>query len=510
MPRLVWLGLPLVFVVFSFAGRAEDVPPHRADVLALQELIQKTIEQAEPSVACILVSRSDEYKRFNAAPPDEESGKLGRFDGSPYTRLYGPHNADKEAEARRLLVKTTLDLSDPDVIPESFGSGVVIDAESGLVLTMAHVIHDATKIYVRLPGGRGSWADVHAADPRSDLAVLRLLDPPPDLKAIKRGDGSHLRKGQFVLCLANPFAAGFRDGSPSASWGIISNLQRRVSGVTSEMERPGVKPTLHHYGTMIQTDVRIALGCSGGALLNLDGELIGLTTAQAALTGSESPGGYAVPLDAPMTRIIEVLSRGEEVEYGFLGVGFDNMEGRKEQDAGVLLMRVEEGSPAERAGLTAGERITAINGNPIRDNDDLYLQIGLCLAGGTARVEATSREGRSRTVLVKMAKSYTPGKAIASHRPAPRGGMRVDYPSILGQRLGLQRIPSGVAIREIVPGGAADKARLKVDNVVTQVGGRPVKTPAEFYDAMTKAGGPVELTILNQENRQDRVTIDPK
>jgi serine protease Do len=506
MPRLAWIGLPLVLFSFPLAGRADD-QPRSADVLALQELIQKTIERAEPSIACILVSRSDEYKRFNAAPPDEDSGKLGRFDGSPYTRPFGFNGGDKEAEARRRLIKTTLDLSDPDVVPESFGSGVVIDAENGLVLTMAHVIHDATKIYVRLPGGRGSWADVHAADPRSDLAVLRLLDPPAGLKAVKRGDGSHLRKGQFVLCLANPFAAGFRDGSPSASWGIVSNLHRRASGVTSEMERPNVKPTLHHYGTLIQTDVRLALGCSGGALLNLDGELIGVTTAQAALAGSEAPGGYAVPLDVPMKRIIEVLSRGDEVEYGFLGVQFekDAPPGR-----GVLVTGVAEGTPAERAGLTRGDTITAINGNSVHDKDDLYLQIGLCLAGGAARINAVGLDGRPRVCTTVMAKSYTPGKAISSRRPAPRGGMRVDYPSILGQRLGLQRIPEGVAIREITPGGAADKARLKVDTVITQVDGRAVTTPAEFYDVMAKAVGPVELTVLNQENRQDRVAIDPK
>ena len=343
------------------------------------------------------------------------------------------------------------------MIPESFGSGVVIDAENGLVLTMAHVIHDATKIYVRLPGGRGSWADIHAADPRSDLAVLRLLDPPPDLKAIKRGDGSHLRKGQFVLCLANPFAAGFRDGSPSASWGIISNLHRRVSGVTSEMEQPGVKPTLHHYGTLVQTDVRLALGCSGGALLNLDGELIGVTTAQAALAGSEAPAATPCRSTVPCNELSKCCCAAMRSSTAFFGVRFNNGEARIGPGTGVMLMDVEAGSPAARAGLMPREWITAINGNPIRDNDDLYLQIGLCLAGGTARVQATGLDGRPRTVLVKMAKSYTPGKAIASHRPAPRGGMRVDYPSILGQRIGIHRIPEGVAIREIVPGGAADR-----------------------------------------------------
>ena len=118
----------------------------------------------------------------------------------------------------------------------SVGSGVVV-SETGLVLTNAHVVHNATKIYVRLPGGRGSWADIHASDPRSDLAVLRLLSRVPNLKAIKIGEGERIRKGQFVLSLANPFAPGFRDGSPSASWGIVSNLRRRVPGRDNELEQ---------------------------------------------------------------------------------------------------------------------------------------------------------------------------------------------------------------------------------------------------------------------------------
>ena len=107
-------------------------------------------------------------------------------------------------------------------------------------------------------------------------------------------------------------------------------------------------------------------------------------------------------------------------------------------------------------------------------------------------------------------RSYTPGKAIASHRPPARGGLRVDYVSILAQRIGLQRLPEGVAVREVVPDSSADKARIQVDNVITRVAGRPVTTPAEFYDAMAKADGPVELSVLNLEGREDRVTVDPK
>ena len=505
MSRFARVGVLIALLCFPAASHGEE-QPRLADVAALQDQIQKTIDRAEPSIACILVSRSDEYKRFETLPTDEGSGKLGRFDGSQLTRSFFPDDMSKEARELRRLAQT-IDLSWPDAIPESFGSGVVIDADNALVLTMAHVVHTATKLYVRLPGGAGSWADIHAADPRSDLAVLKLLDPPPGLKAVKRGDGANLRKGQFVLCLANPYAAGFRDGSPSASWGIISNLHRRASGVTGEIERPGVKPTLHHYGTLIQTDVRLALGCSGGALLNLDGELIGLTTAQAALAGTEAPGGFAVPLDAPMKRIIDVLARGDEVEYGFLGVQF---QPEAHAGRGVTLMGVADGSPADLAGMARGDTITAINGSPVHDNDDLYLQIGICLAGGAARIEAVGIDGRPKTCTARLSKSYTPGKAIASHRPSPRGGLRVDYASILAQRIALQHIPQGVAIREVVPDSAADKARLQVDYVITRVGAKPVTTPAEFYDAMTKADGPVELSVLNLEGREDRVTIDPR
>ena len=114
----------------------------------------------------------------------------------------------------------------------------------------------------------------------------------------------------------------------------------------------------------------------------------------------------------------------------------------------------------------------------------------------------SARDGRPKTCTAKLGKSYTPGKAIASHRPPARGGLRVDYASILAQRIGLQQVPQGVAIREVVPDSSADKARLQVDYVITRVGGRPVTTPAEFYEAMAKADGPVELTVHNLEDRR--------
>jgi serine protease Do len=486
--RAIARALPLLILLGPGTARGED-RPRLADWRAFQEAVQQAIDRAEPSIACILVSRSEGYRKYGAGP-SETPGQLGRFHAPPL-----PQNTP---DPRRQEI-LNLDLSNPDTVPESYGSGVVID-ETGLVLTQAHVVHKAAKVYVRLPGQRGSWADIHALDPRSDLAVLRLLDKVPDLKALKIGDGSQLRKGTFVLSLANPFAAGFRDGSPSASGGMVSNVRRRTPRINSDLNP--LRLTLHHYGTLVQTDVRLNLGCSGGALLNLDGELVGLTTATAAISGGETPGGFAVPMDAGMRRIIEVLRRGEEVEYGFLGV-----VGRSESlpGKGVQLEHVSPGSPASRAGLKVGDWILSVNGSPVQEVDDLFLLIGVQLAGNAVRIEASREKGGpTRTCTARLAKFAVPGTPIASRRPKPRAGLRVDYTSVNVQEQG--RVLEGVLVREVVPGSPADKAHLQVGTVITRVNNRAVSNPAEFYQEMDRAAGPVELTLDNRES----VTLDTK
>jgi S1-C subfamily serine protease len=478
-----------------------SVPPRAqerlspAPALALQEALEQAIARAEPAVACVLVSRSDAYRRFNASPSPDNPGQLGRFNADDRLAVL----REEQREERRAILR--LSLHHPEHVPEGYGSGVVLDGN--LVLTCAHVVRGATKVYVRLSGGRGSYADIHALDPRSDLAVLRLLDPPPGLKPLPRGDGGKVRKGQFVVLVSHPFAAGFRDGSPSASWGIVSNLRRRSPGDPNEIERN--RGPLHQYGTLIQTDARIEAGSSGGALVNLNGELIGLATALAAVSGADAPGGLVIPLDAGMKRILDVLARGEEVEYGFLGVEFrpDPVPGQQ----GVRVERAATGSPAERAGLTGGDFIVALDGVPVRDYEDLLLQVGLHLAGSSVPVEVM-RDAQRRTLTVRLAKAYVPGPVIAAQRPAPRRGLVVDYASVHTQRARLSYVPEGVVIREVRPGSPADRALLQPDKIIARVNGRLVRTPAEFYQEMDNAGPRVELTLLSEERKESTVTLE--
>src|SRR5262249_14966253 len=161
------------------------------------------------------------------------------------------------------------------------------------------------------------------------------------------------KKWQFVLLAAGRPAPGFRDSGPTAAWGLVSNLRQRMLNPTKVDERHSY--TLLHYPTLLQLDTRLA-SVSGAAVLNLDGELVGLTTARAAVEGGESPGAFAQPLDAGLQRAIAVLRRGEEVEYGFLGIAMQDRQGGD----GVVISSVETGSPAERGGVRMGDVLLSV------------------------------------------------------------------------------------------------------------------------------------------------------
>jgi len=481
--------IPVLAALIVFGpALADDEPADLKQALALQKVMQKAIRDAEPAVACILVSRSDAYQRMRPGPAKTVPGKLGGFN-------------PKSVELLDKNLARKLNLADPNVIPESFGSGVTIDAK-GLILTNYHVVRDATKIFVRLPGGKSSYADIKAADPRSDLAVLELLTPNLQLKIITLGDASKCSRGQFVLSLASPFAAGFHDGQPSASWGILSNIRRRVPG--QPMSEKDLPWKLRQYGTLLQTDARLNLGCSGGALINLRGEMIGMTTALAAIHGGETPGGFALPIDADMQRIIDVLKRGEEVEFGFLGIIKNDMAAK-----GVVV-KVISGSPAGKK-LQNGDIIQKVNDKAIGNWDDLFLALSTQLAGS----KITLSINRFNQVIekdVQLAKFYVKEKGIFSslgRRPYFRG-LRVDYTSLLVQQQPLsESIRSGVLIEEVQPGSPAAKVDLKAGDIITQVKGRPIFTPAEFYRDVAGSQSPVEVTLYSTNSPAPKVILNP-
>jgi serine protease Do len=486
----------------------------------MEKKIEGAVAKAGPSIACVLVSRSNAYAKasyWGVPHRPRIPGQLGKFDAAAAEKRVP---ADARHRDRILRQITDHDLSDPKTVPESFGSGMVID-RSGFILTNAHVVHNATKIYVRLAKDhlgkeRASWADIQGCDPYSDLAVLKLLDPPGDLKALPLGDGAKVKVGQLILTLTNEWAP--RLPGLTARAGYVRAVRQKPPMKPSEMKlRPDEreshrrKLTIHHNGTLILIDADGAPGCSGAAVLDLDGKVIGLTSALAGI-GSERVG-YVIPFDTNTRRITDVLKKGEEVEYGFLGVTLGTAANRMPRS--VFLNEVIQGMPAERTGLRQGDRIISINGHEMKKPEDLFLHIAMGLAGTTVKIEV-ERRGATLTFFPRLAKFDVHKQAIASKQPPARFGLRVDYTSILSQRpiffprWSQRKIPAGVIVREVVPDGPADRARLQPDKVITAVNGKPVTTPAEFYEKIAQAGDTVELTYLNSERQHVRLTLHNK
>jgi S1-C subfamily serine protease len=274
-------------------------------------------------------------------------------------------------------------------------------------------------------------------------------------------------------------------------------------------DEPQSDKPLSQLARLIQTDARLNLGCSGGALIDLDGKLVGLTTALAALNGSETPGGFALLIDNRVRSIIEKLRHGEEVEYGFLGVRFPTVW--TPRGTGVAIQNLIPGGPAAGAGLSNNCHIMSVDDVPVHDQAELSYLISTALAGNSVKVEwRQAGGGGSNFTSVKLAKMHMPAERfIATKRPPLVGGLRVDYTSTLAPRLpNFPRdvpIPRGVVIREVQPNSAADKAQLAVDRVITHVNGRPVASPADFYLAVDAAGASVDLTI---HGRSERVGLD--
>jgi S1-C subfamily serine protease len=312
----------------------------------VQQQIQAIADAAEPSVVALVISHNPAHGTVKAERPWE----LGDYVPAMRQERFGP--------LRRAAVPqlNPLDLADHRNISNyTLASAIVLDAEQGLLLTTAHLLDGVRKVFVRFPnGGGGSFADLHAADFRSDLAVLKLRTKSPKLRTIRfTTETTPATRGQWVVSLAYPFGTGFIDGKPSVSWGMVSNVGRKGTlPVGSEDMHPGY---LTQYSSLIQTDARLNIGVSGGALLNLRGELVGMTSATAGLAGSETAGGFAVPMDRIYRGIIDVLKQGREVEYGFLGVSPGGMSQEPDRP-GLYVNTVTPSSGAMLSPASMGRR----------------------------------------------------------------------------------------------------------------------------------------------------------
>jgi serine protease Do len=452
-------------------------------------------------VCGVVVSRSEFYPK--PAKPPAHAGQLGDYNPAAFLKD-NPGKANLAAH---------LDLSNTRNAPAHTTTGGVLVDASGLVLTTYQPLDGATRIYVHLPGGKGSYADIHAADSRCDLAVLKLQNPPAGLKPIKFGNvtvsvpNATVQPGKMVVLLSNPVSTGFRFDKPSGGLGVISNVRKRLGSPLVKQE--ATSRSAYAYASMLEHDAKLHADGSGLPLVNFDGELIGLTTLGHTLTGAEYGPGFAFPMDANMKRIVEVLMRGEEVEYGYFGITTASNPFNPGAEPPLKVSSVAPHSPAWASGLSPDDTIRTINGVPVTGYGDLLFFGGSALAGATLKLGCTDRAGGVKNVELKLGKFKHDEPFIASVRPDPVFGLTVDYGSILAQKLfnrqrGVDRgpgVPPGVCVRDVVADSpAAKKFKTLGDDprqwLITHVNGEHVTTPAEFL-AAAKGKDSVKLTLID-------------
>ena len=317
------------------------------------------------------------------------SGKV-RVEDSP---LFSDPNFRRFLEDPRF--RRFFSLPDPQAEREahSIGSGVIVDARGGYVVTNHHVVKDADEILVTLKDRRALKAELLGSDPQTDIAVLRI--EAPDLTALPLGDSNRLEVGDYVVAIGNPFGLG----------------QTVTLGIVSALGRSGLR--LEAYEDFIQTDAPINPGNSGGALVDLRGQLIGINTAIVAPTGGSVGIGFAIPINMARLAMEQIIEFGE-VRRGRLGVVIrditpDLVKGlRLESLDGALVAEVAPGSPAETAGLEPGDVILGVDGEEVRTAAELRNEIGLKRIGEEVELEIL-RRGKKRRVTLAIGPVDGPG-----------------------------------------------------------------------------------------------------
>ncbi len=272
---------------------------------------------------------------------------------------------------------------------QSAGSGVIVDAKKGVVMTNYHVIKGADEVQVSLEDGRHFEAKVLGSDPDLDIAILEI--DGKDLVDVKLYDDNKLEVGDFVVAIGNPFGLG-----QTVTTGIVSALGRTGLGIEG-------------YENFIQTDASINPGNSGGALVNLRGELVGINTAIIAPAGGNVGIGFAIPINMAEASMKQILEHGE-VKRGQIGVSIQDITpdlrrafGLENGQQGVLITDVIQDTPAEKAGLKAGDVIVEIDGESTTSTGQLRSQIGIKAVGEKVKV-GVKRDNKKQHFTVKDGK----------------------------------------------------------------------------------------------------------
>lgn len=350
------------------------------------------------------------------------------------------------------------------------GSGVIIDAKEGYIITNNHVINEADEILITLKDGRQIEATKIGTDAESDIALLQV--EAENLTQVTIADSDKLRVGDFAVAIGSPFGLG----------------QTVTSGIVSALGRSGLN--IENYEDFIQTDAAINTGNSGGALVNLRGELIGINTAIIGPNGGNVGIGFAIPSNMASNLVNQLIEFGE-VRRGVLGVSGRSVNSEiaeameLETNQGGFVEQVMPDSAAEKAGIEAGDVITKVNGKSVKSFSELRAKIGTLGAGKTVDITVIKRDGDEETLAVTLQKSELAKVEASSIHPMFEGAI-----------LENDKSNSGVLIKELAKGSPAERIGLREGDIINGVNRQRIENIAELRSYLKNHNGVLALNIV--------------
>jgi serine protease Do len=368
---------------------------------------------------------------------------------------------------------------------QGMGSGFIVSAD-GIIITNAHVVDGAKEVTVKLTDKREFKAKVLGSDKRTDVAVIKV--DANNLPTVKMGDPAQLRVGEWVAAIGSPF--GFEN---TVTAGIVSAKSRSMED--------GFVP-------FIQTDVAVNPGNSGGPLFNMAGEVVGINSMIYSRSGGYMGLSFAIPIDTALKVKDQLVAHGK-VERGRIGVAVQEVTRdladsfKLAKPEGALLGGVEKGSPADRAGLQAGDVVLALDGKPVADATALARGIADHKPGDSVQLKVW-RDGAARDIAVKVGE--TPGEKVAARSDAaPAGKLGVSARELSEQERRQLGADGGVVVEQVA--GAAAKAGVQPGDIIVGVGSERVNTVDELKRAVEKSGKVVALRV--QRGKAERFVPVP-
>jgi serine protease Do len=387
----------------------------------------------------------------------------------------------------------------PDGTVRGLGSGVIIDAR-GFILTNNHVVEGADRLKVRLWDERELEATVVGTDPKTDLAVVRIH--AESLVAAVTAESEKVRVGQWVIAAGSPFGL-----SKTVTAGIVSAVGRGGMGITD-------------YGDFIQTDAAINQGNSGGPLIDLQGRVVGINTAIASQTGGSNGIGFAIPIDLAKVVLAQLIDHGA-VERGWIGIVMGKLTpelarsfGYRGSD-GVLVDDIDPKGPGAKAGLRAGDIITALDGRALRDM--VALRNGVAQRRpGTKVALAVFRDGKSVRLALELGSLEEPGDGKPKPGKRPGASKSNGKPAELGLRLvdpgdaprgrGQAEVRKGAVVIGVASGSIAS-AEIEPGDVIVEVGGEAVRSASHAEKLLAKADLDQGIRVRLQRGKFGQYTV---